>query len=209
MPPKRSAAKKTRQAADESRCDSLAESLLNCYAINDRMNQLIFTHLDRRAWRTAPPRESPREGRTIAAIFAHVHNCRLVWIRESAPHLKCPKALDPARCTMKQAARAHRQSHAQCLKMLRQALLESNPRRVEKFSRGDWAPVWPANGVMYSYMFLHEAHHRGQIIMLAHQLGYRLPISAAYGVWHWQKLWKAAGMSQPRGRSAASDILVC
>jgi hypothetical protein len=27
---------------------------------------------------------------------------------------------------------------------------------------------------MFAYMFSHEAHHRGQILMLAHQLGYRV-----------------------------------
>lgn len=198
MPRKRPAANPSRKTAGERPRDSLAESLLNTYAINHAMNELLFTHLDSRAWRAAPPNQSPREGRTIAAIFAHLHNCRLLWLRNSAPRLKCPAPLDPARCTMAQARRAHARSHAQCLKMLRQALLDSEPRRIEKFSRGDWAPVWPANGVMFSYMFLHEAHHRGQIILLAHQLGYRLPVPGAYGIWHWQKLWKAAGIPQPR-----------
>jgi hypothetical protein len=28
--------------------------------------------------------------------------------------------------------------------------------------------------------------------MLAHQLGFRLPIKAAYGMWVWEKLWKEA-----------------
>jgi uncharacterized damage-inducible protein DinB len=43
---------------------------------------------------------------------------------------------------------------------------------------------------MFAYMFCHEAHHRGQILMLARQLGYRLPDQAAYGAWQWDKLWK-------------------
>jgi uncharacterized damage-inducible protein DinB len=52
---------------------------------------------------------------------------------------------------------------------------------------------------MYAYMFSHEAHHRGQILMLAHQLGYRLPDDAAYGIWQWDKLWKKQGFtSLPR-----------
>jgi uncharacterized damage-inducible protein DinB len=47
-------------------------------------------------------------------------------------------------------------------------------------------------------MFSHEAHHRGQILMLAHQLGYRLPYPA-YGIWWWDKLWKQAGFkTRPR-----------
>jgi uncharacterized damage-inducible protein DinB len=182
-----------RRAPDPAR-EQLADALLATYAINDAMNQLLLAHLDPRAWRAEPP--GPKgHGRTIGAIFAHVHNCRLVWIKNSAPHLKCPAPLDPARCTKKQAAAAHKKSGAQCLAMLRDALSNDPKRRVTKFSRGAWAPTWPANGIMFAYMFSHETHHRGQIILLAHQLGYRLPDEAAYGVWHWQKLWKKAGLS--------------
>jgi uncharacterized damage-inducible protein DinB len=176
----------------------LREVLLETYAINDAMNQLLLAHLDRRAWRANPP--GPKgNGRPIAAIFAHLHNCRLVWLKNSAPHLKCPAPLDPFRCTMKQAAAAHKKSAVQCLRMLTEALSDSPNRRVPKFSRGSWAPVWPAGAAMFSYMFSHEAHHRGQIIMLAHQLGYRLPPQAWGGIWNWNKLWKKAGFTtRPR-----------
>ncbi|HLZ41844.1 MAG TPA: DinB family protein [Candidatus Sulfotelmatobacter sp.] len=175
----------------------LRQALLQTYAINDAMNQLILSNLDPRAWRAQPPGK-PGSGRTIAAMFAHLHNCRLVWIKHSAPHLRCPAALDPARCTLKQASAAHMKSAAQCLRMLTDALSDDPARQVTRFSRGAWAPVWPAGGIMFSYMFLHEAHHRGQIIMQAHQLGYRLPVHAAYGIWHWQKLWKQEGLPFPR-----------
>jgi hypothetical protein len=46
---------------------------------------------------------------------------------------------------------------------------------------------------VFLYMFAHDVHHRAQIIMLAHQLGYRLPDIAAYGIWQWDKLWKELG----------------
>lgn len=176
----------------------LREVLLETYAINDGMNQLVLSHLDPRAWRAEPP--GPKgNGRTIAAIFAHLHNCRLVWLKNSAPHLKCPAPLDPARCTMKQAIAAHKKSAAQCLRMLTEALSPDPDRRIPKFSRGSWAPVWPAGATMFSYMFSHEAHHRGQIIMLAHQLGFRLPPQAWGGIWNWNKLWKNAGLAtRPR-----------
>src|SRR5579864_1740602 len=112
----------------------IRDSLLETYASNDAMNQLIFSALDPRAWRAQPPGQ-PGSGRTIAAIFAHLHNCRLVWLRNSAPHLKCPPPLNPDRCTIKQAAAAHRRSAAQCLRMLSDALSAAPDRRVTKFSR--------------------------------------------------------------------------
>jgi uncharacterized damage-inducible protein DinB len=70
---------------------------------------------------------------------------------------------------------------------------------VTKFSRGSWTRTWPAGATMFCYVFVHEAHHRGQIIMLAHQLARRLPDRAAYGIWHWDKLWKGCGFeTRPR-----------
>mgnify|MGYP001263666615 CR=1 FL=1 len=174
----------------------IRDTLLETYAINDAMNQLLLSHLDPRAWRAELPGHKG-QGRTIAAIFVHLHNSRLVWLKHSATHLNCPEPLDPFRCTKKQAAAAHKKSAAQCLRMLSDALSAAPNRRVTKFSRGSWAQTWPAGATMFAYMFSHEAHHRGQILMLAHQLGYRL-LHKTPGVWHWEKLWKQAGFTRPR-----------
>ena len=173
----------------------IRDSLLETYASNDAMNQLILSRLDPRAWRAQLPGPKSK-GRTIAAIFAHLHNTRRSWLRHSARHLKCPPPLDPARCTVKQASAAHRRSAAQCLRMLSDALSAAPNRRVAKFSRDGYVPTWPAGGTMFAYMFAHEAHQRGQIMMLAHQLGYRVPEP---NIWQWDKLWKQAGLTtRPR-----------
>src|SRR5512140_2325442 len=63
---------------------AFAEEMVQAYALNDRMNQLLLEHLDSRAWRAKP---SGKGARTIAAIFTHVHNVRCKWLRLSAPHL--------------------------------------------------------------------------------------------------------------------------
>jgi uncharacterized damage-inducible protein DinB len=193
-----SMARQTDRNGDEQALVEIRDVLLETYAINDAMNQLLLARLDKRAWRAEPPGKRG-SGRTIAAIFAHLHNCRLVWLKGSAAHLKCPAALDPHRCTMKQASAAHKKSAAQCLAMLTDALAGDEKRRVRKFSRGSWTRAWPAGAAMFCYMFSHEAHHRGQICMLAHQLGYRFPVEAWAGIWWWDKLWKKVGLkTRPR-----------
>jgi len=177
--------------------EEIRDTLLETYASNDAMNQLILSELDPRAWR-AQLLGVKSGGRTIAAIFAHLHNCRLKWLKLNAPHLTRPAALDPHRCTMKQAAAALRRSAAQCLRLLTDALSAAPNRRVRKFSRDGWMPTWPAGGTMFAYMFSHEAHHRGQIMMVAHQLGYRV-LDKTPGIWQWEKMWKQAGLStRPR-----------
>jgi uncharacterized damage-inducible protein DinB len=131
--------------------------------------------------------------RTIAAIFSHVHNVRRKWLRLSAPHLKVPAALDRARCTQEQTRAALAESAAGCCEMLREALVRTDGR-VETFRRDGWAKPWPATPAMLAYMIAHDAHHRGQACMLAHQLGFPLPAGGAYGIWCWEKLWKQRGL---------------
>src|SRR5262252_3506743 len=96
--------------------DSEAHRVMaEAYAVNDRMNQLVLEHLDPHAWRAKPPGD---KGRTIAAIFSHVHNIRRKWLRLSAPHLKLPAEIDRTRCTQKQARSALAESARHCSEML-------------------------------------------------------------------------------------------
>jgi uncharacterized damage-inducible protein DinB len=154
------------------------------FAANDRMNQMLIEHLAPEAWRAKPPGKV----RTIAAIFTHMHNVRTKWIRLTAPHLGLPRQLNRAQCTPQQARDGLAESAARCVEMLAEALGGSG--RIDQFHRDGWAPPWPAGVEMLCYMVAHEAHHRGQVCMLAHQLGYPLPTEVACGIWNWERLWK-------------------
>ncbi len=177
-----------------ARATEFSRVMAEAYAVNDRMNQIVLEHLDPRAWRAKPP---GGKGRTIAAIFSHVHNIRRKWLRLSAPHLKLPAQLDRTRCTPKQARAALAESAARCCQMLADALAHP-ASRIEKFRRDGWARPWPVGAAMFAYMISHDAHHRGQVCMLAGQLGFPLPGKAAYGIWIWEKLWKECGFTHPR-----------
>ena len=146
----------------------LGPAAVRIFAANDRMNQVLIEHLDPSAWRAKPPGQV----RTIAAIFTHMHNVRSKWIRLTAPHLKVPPPLNRARCTPRQARAGLAESAARCSQMLAEALGGSGGG-VDKFLRDAWARPWPVGPEMLCYMLSHEAHHRGQVCMLAHQLGFR------------------------------------
>jgi len=182
----------TRQRKTETRADrtqsghALSRAAVRIFAANERMNQMVLEHLGS-AWTAKPLGKT----RTIAAIFTHMHNVRCKWVRLTAPHLKVPPQLNRARCTQRQARAALAESAARCAEMLADALGSSG--RVTKFHRDGWARPWPAGPEMLGYMLVHEAHHRGQVCMLAHQLGFPLPNEVAYGMWNWERLWKDCG----------------
>ena len=171
----------------------LGRAAAGTFAARDRMNQVLIEHLDPAAWRAKPPGKA--RTRSIAAIFTHMHNVRCKWVRLTAPHIKVPGQLNRAHCTAKHARVGLAESAARCAEMLTEAL--GGVGRVEKFRRDGWARPWPVGVEMLCYMISHEAHHRGQVCMLAHQLGFPLPIEVTSGMWNWEKLWKECG--SPRG----------
>ena len=168
----------------------LGKAAVQIFAANDRMNQLLIEELDAAAWRAKPPGNV----RTIAAIFTHMHNVRTKWIRLTAPLLKVPPQLNRARCTQQQASAALAESAARCAEMLADAL--SDKGRVEVFRRDGWAQPWTVGPEMLCYMLAHEAHHRGQVCMLAHQLGFPLTNQVTSEMWSWEKMWKDCGAGQ-------------
>jgi uncharacterized damage-inducible protein DinB len=179
--PKEWGAMTTRQRKSQT---ELGRAAARTFAANDRIHQMLIEHLDPGAWRA----KAPGKGRSIAAIFTHIHNVRTKWIRLTAPHLKVPQQLSRSRCTPQQARAGLAESAARCEEMLSEAL--GGGGRVKKFRRDGWAKAWPVGAEMLCYMISHEAHHRGQVCMLAHQVGFPLAKDVGYGMWNWEKIWR-------------------
>jgi uncharacterized damage-inducible protein DinB len=155
------------------------------FALNDRMNQMILEALAPAAWNAKPPGKV----RTIAAVFTHMHNVRAKWIRLSAPHLQEPARLDRLKCSPEEARAGLAESAARCSEMLDEAFSASRSR-VLVFRRDGWGKPLPVGLEMLSYMLSHEAHHRGQVCMIARQLGFPLPVRVSSGLWNWDRRMK-------------------
>ncbi|MGA3046698.1 MAG: DinB family protein [Terracidiphilus sp.] len=175
----------TRRGNADTRLGQVASKM---FAANDRINQLLIENLDPTLWTAKLPAKAGTQIRTISAMFTHMHNVRTKWIRLSAPHLKAPAQLNRAHCTPPQARAGLAESAATCAEMLAEALGRGG--RVSEFLRDGWAQPWPVGPEMLCYMIAHEAHHRGQVCMLAHQLGFPLPQKVTADMWNWEKLWK-------------------
>ena len=175
----------TRRQSQNQIPSELGRAAVKIFAANERMNQMLIEHLGPEAW-TA---KTLGNVRTIAAIFTHVHNVRTKWVRLTAPHLKVPRQLNRTHCTPREASAGLAESAARCEEMLAEAL-GAGGGRIESFLRDGWAKPWPVGPEMLCYMVAHEAHHRGQVCMLAHQLGFKLPGKVTSELWNWEKLLK-------------------
>jgi uncharacterized damage-inducible protein DinB len=150
----------------------LPQALFEAFHTNDVINQYLLENLPEAAWRAEPP---GGKGRTVAAIVAHIHNVRVMWLKAAARGSKIPEQLDRTTATPEQAARALAQSE-KALSAVLKSVLESDGR-VKGFR--------PDVAGFFGYLIAHDAHHRGQICMLARQAGHPLAQKAVFGMWEW------------------------
>jgi uncharacterized damage-inducible protein DinB len=146
--------------------------LVNAFEISDRINHYMIDNLPAEAWRAEPP---DGKGREIAAIVAHMHNVRVMWLKAAAKDGKIPDQLDRHSVTPGQAKKGLEQSRDSLLALIKSALQSDG--RVKGFK--------PDVIAFFGYLIAHDAHHRGQIAMLARQTGHPLPQKAMFGMWEW------------------------
>src|SRR5579864_6669650 len=77
-------------------------ALLNAFDTNNRINLYLIENLPAEAWNAKPPEG---KGRTIAAIVAHMHNVRVMWLK-AAKAEAIPDQLDRGTVTPQQATKA-------------------------------------------------------------------------------------------------------
>jgi uncharacterized damage-inducible protein DinB len=146
-------------------------ALLNAFNTNNRINQYLIDNLPPGAWKAKP---ADGKGRTIAAIVAHMHNVRVMWLKAAIAE-EIPPQLDRATVTQAQALRGLESSRHALSVVLSGAI--AGHGRIRNFR--------PDVAGFFGYLIAHDAHHRGQITMLARQVGHPLPQKAMFGMWEW------------------------
>lgn len=162
---------RTAPYANTSYFSRIPPALLEAFKTNNRINQYLIDNLPPASWTAKPP---DGKGRTIAAIVAHMHNVRVMWLK-AAKADEIPEQLDRSTVTPTQAVRALNTS-LKALSIVMSRALETDGR-IKGFR--------PDVAGFLGYLISHDAHHRGQITMLARQLGHPLPQKAMFGMWEW------------------------
>ena len=122
--------------------------------------------------------------RTVRNIAAHIHNARCMWIKMlGARHgVEVPRTVNSRTVQPKELLRALKRSSEGMIALIRLGLANGGavpPAAWQNF---------PTDMIHFlNYFVAHEAHHRGQLCMVARQLGHRLPTEVTGGLWQWKK----------------------
>jgi uncharacterized damage-inducible protein DinB len=159
-----------------------AAGLIAAWRTNDRATVFLIEHLPVALWSMQVP-GIPRS--TVGMIAAHIHNSRCGWIKSlGARHgVEVPPLVDLRRVRPRELVKALRRSSEGMVR-----LIELGVANGGGIPRATWQNFPTDLYHFLSYFAAHEGHHRGQLCMVARQLGQRLPRSIAGGVWQWTRL---------------------
>jgi uncharacterized damage-inducible protein DinB len=149
---------------------SPADAMLRAFAIHNRIHLYLLDALPPEVWSAPPP---SGKGRTIAVLVSHIHSVRLMWLKASGVKT-LPAALEKT-AAIAEAKTALDTSGAAIRDWLEPILHGSG--RVSGFKPDAWA--------FMAYLIAHEAHHRGQMMLLARQLGHPVDQKTSFGLWAW------------------------
>ena len=169
--------------AERNAVPDLRATLLASWRTNNRITILLIQQVPLKLWR-APVPGAPR--RTVCSIAAHLHNARRSWIRTlgSEHGVTVPEGVDHRRVSRRDLAAALRKS-GRCIAALL-ALGITAGGQVPPSRRYVWRNLPLDVGHVLAYFVAHEAHHRGQIVMLARQLGHPLSRLEMGRLWWWR-----------------------
>lgn len=166
--------------------------IVAAWETNNLVTIYLVQHLPAPLWPMTVP-GSPR--RTVGSIAAHLHNSRCRWIKAlgARDRILPPPMVDLRRVRAPELVRALTRSSAGIVR-----LIELGAERGGSVPRSSWQNFPTDLPHFLTYFVAHEAHHRGQLIMLARQMGHRLPADATNGMWQWIARRRQSGRGVPR-----------
>ena len=158
--------------------------LLDAWRTNNRVTAFLVENLPLELWNATVP-GAPR--RTVRMIAGHIHNARCMWIKTLGKEhgIAVPRAVNRYTVQPKELIRALGQSSRGINSLLKLGLDRGGT--IPDSSSYAWRNLPLDVGHVLTYFVAHEGHHRGQIVMLARQMGCRLPVEITGGLWHWSK----------------------
>ncbi len=163
--------------------------LLDAWRTNNRVTVFLVEHLPSELWDAKVP-GAPR--RTVRMIAGHIHNARCMWIKTLGKEhgIAVPRAVNRHQVESKDLIQALDRSSRGIISLL--TLGFERGGAIPASAAYTWRNLPLDVAHVLTYFVAHEGHHRGQIVVLARQLGHRLPVEVTGGLWHFTKRSKEA-----------------
>ena len=182
---------------------TLGDSLLDAWRIGNRTSIFLVENLPEALWPLALP-AAPRGA--VRNVAVRLHNCRGLWLKSLAKGagIAPPPALDPRTATRARTVAALERSGEAILRLLSAGV--ANGGELPGVASAFYYGAMPRDALLFcAYALSHEAHHRGQILVMARQLGHRLPPEVVGGLWQWSsRSREARGAGAPRRRGGST-----
>jgi uncharacterized damage-inducible protein DinB len=162
----------------------LGATFLAAWRTNSRVTAYLVENLPAALW-DAPVPGAPR--RTVRMIAGHLHNVRCSWLKTLGQEhgIAVPASVDRRTVARHELLSALQRSGKGIEALLELGIAAGGQVPPSKAYVWRNLPLDVAH--VLTYFVAHEGHHRGQIVMLARQLGHRLPSSISDGLWQWTK----------------------
>jgi uncharacterized damage-inducible protein DinB len=163
---------------------NLRDTILDAWKTNNRVTVFLVEHLPPEVWEAKVP-GAPH--RTVRMLAGHIHNARCMWIKTLGREhgFAVPRSVDRYKVKPKDLIAALQRSSTGISSLLRFGCNQEGS--IPNSTSYVWRNLPLDVGHVLSYFVAHEGHHRGQIVLIARQLGHRLPVEVTGGLWHWSK----------------------
>jgi uncharacterized damage-inducible protein DinB len=160
-----------------------AESLIAAWRTSNRVTTDLVRQLPSALWDVSVP---GGRGRTVRTVMAHLHNARCSWIKTlgSEHRIVTPARVDRRHVSRRELVAALGRSGKGMEALLELGLAAGG--QVPPSKGYVWRNLSLDVAHVLTYFVAHDAHHRGQIVMLARQTGHLLPQSVMNGLWQWK-----------------------